>query len=114
MHAEKPTEPAARWSFVLYKAGDKPAMQRAEAGLRRLCDRYLEGRYTLEVVDVMDAAAEIPPDVLAVPLVVRKAPPPERRVIGDLSQMAKAAQGLGLTEADFIAGAKENSHSTES
>lgn len=87
--------------FVLYKAGDTPVMVRAEQNLRRLCERYLAGDFGLEVVDILTADAP-PLDVLAVPTVIRLSPPPEQRVIGDLSQAARAAEGLGLTDLDLI------------
>ncbi len=89
------------WFFVLYKAGDKPAMIRAESTLRRLCNHYLKDNYDLLVVDVLENNSDLPPDVLAIPTVIRIAPQPERRVVGDLSQAAKAAEWLGLTEAEL-------------
>jgi len=60
-------------------------------------------RHYLDVVDVLEAGAELPPDVLALPMVVRAAPLPERRVIGDLSQAVKAAEWLGLTAVELDA-----------
>lgn len=88
-----------RWHFVLYKAGDKPTMKRAERGLRRLCEHYLKDNYSLVIIDVLNDNVEVPPDILAVPTAIRTSPGPERRIIGDLSQVSKAAEWLGLSEA---------------
>ncbi len=90
------------WRFILYIAGEKPIMQHAESSLRRLCNEHLEGRHVIEVVDLFDLEADVPPDVLAVPTVIRVVPKPERRVVGDLSETAKAAEWLGLTEASLL------------
>ncbi len=87
------------WRFVLYLAGDKPGGHRAEKLLRMLCHRHLESGYEIEVVDVTDPESEPPRDVLAVPLIVRRSPLPEARVVGDLSQLDTAAEALGLADA---------------
>jgi len=87
-----------RWRFVLYKAGDRKVMRRAEATLREIGDRYLDGEYDLEVIDVLDPDAEFPPDVLALPTTIRVQPTPERRLVGDMSQVRSAAERLGLTD----------------
>ena len=87
------------YSFRLYVAGQTERSQAAEANLRALCDSRLSGRYELEVVD----AAEQPglaeeQRILATPTVIRLAPLPQRRVIGDLSDHHHAAYALGLPE----------------
>ena len=94
----------AGWRFVLYIAGDRPVMRSAEATLRRLCERFLGTGYTIEIVDVLHPTAEVPSDILAVPVTVRTSPAPECRVVGDLSSARKAAEFLGLTEAELLDG----------
>jgi circadian clock protein KaiB len=86
------------WEFVLYIGGENETCQRAESMIRRLCDHYLADRYTLTIIDVTDPSALVPPDVLAVPTTIRVFPRPERRVIGDLSDVKKAARGFGLLD----------------
>lgn len=87
------------WRLTLYTAGRSPTTERAEAALRRLCERYVPGRYEIEVVDIIAAGDSAPLDILAVPTVVRTSPAPERRVVGDLSQGDRAASSLGLSNA---------------
>lgn len=89
-----------RYSLCLYVAGQSERAQVAESNLRALCESRLPGRYELEVID----AAEHPDlaerrKILATPMVIRLAPLPERRVIGDMSDHSRAASALGLPDA---------------
>lgn len=95
-----PSAAAVGWRFTLFTAGDSDSMHRAEVNLRRMCEGYVPGDYAIDVIDVLDPNQTIPWDVLAVPVVVRTLPTPQRRVIGDLSQTRKAAEFLGLTEVE--------------
>jgi circadian clock protein KaiB len=88
---------SSAFSFRLYVAGPTGRSQAAEANLRAICDNHLGGRYQLEVVDAVErpdlAEAE---RILATPTVIRLSPLPQRRVIGDLSDHARAADALGI------------------
>jgi len=83
--------------FRLFVAGQSERSQAAEANLRALCDDHLAGRYKLEVIDTVQRPdlAEVE-RILATPMVVRLAPLPPRRVIGDLSHHRRAAAALGI------------------
>jgi circadian clock protein KaiB len=73
----------------------------AVARLRSLCETHLNGAYELEVIDV-----DVRPDlaeaegVVVVPTVIRMAPPPQRRVIGDLSDDVRTVAALGFPDPD--------------
>jgi len=85
------------YEFTLYIAGDSPRSERAVASIRRLCAEYLPGRYALAVIDVLDdprVAEEH--NVTATPTVVRTAPPPHRRVLGDLSDPVRVMHALDI------------------
>jgi circadian clock protein KaiB len=93
------------YAFRLYVAGQSERSQAAQTNLRKLCESFLPGRYELEVID----AAEDPglaeeQRILATPTVLRLAPPPQRRVIGDLSDHRRAAYALGLSREPGSAG----------
>lgn len=79
----------------LYISGNSPRAQAAIANLKRICEEDLAGRYTLEIVDVLEnpEAAEMD-KILATPTLVKSLPPPLRRVIGDLSDKDKVLLGL--------------------
>jgi circadian clock protein KaiB len=57
----------------------------------------LKGRYSLEIIDVYQQADVAEKDqLIALPLLIKKEPLPERRMIGDLSDTKKVLKGLGL------------------
>lgn len=92
------------YAFRLYVAGQTEKSQAAEANLRALCESRLPGGYELEVVDAVEQPGLAEEDrILATPIVVRLAPLPQRRVIGDLSDHQRAAYALGLPERPDLA-----------
>jgi circadian clock protein KaiB len=85
------------YSFRLYVAGQSVRSRAAVSNLRFLCESHLSSRYEIEVIDAVerpDLAEEA--RILATPTVVRVEPPPQLRVIGDLSDHGRAAEVLGL------------------
>jgi circadian clock protein KaiB len=90
---------AGEQSYVLrlYVAGATPRSQQAIANLTQICETQLQGRYTLEVVDIYQrpqlAADE---QILAAPTLVRLLPEPVARVVGDLSDKTRVLVGLDL------------------
>ncbi len=98
--AASPRPAVPRWDLCLYVAGRTPMALHALANLTSLCEAHLAGRYAIEVVDVREnPAAAVDGQVLALPAVVRRAPPPERRVIGDLSNVARVLRALAIADA---------------
>lgn len=88
-----------KYVFHLYVAGQTARSQAAEANLRALCGSRLPNGYELEVVDITrDPGIAEELRILATPVVVRIAPPPVRRAIGDLSDHRRAAHVLGLPD----------------
>lgn len=92
-------EPSHR--FTLYVTGRTQRSERASVNLRELCDdRLPAGSYEIEVIDVLDDPSRAEADrVIATPTVIRNAPLPRRRVIGDLSIADQAAHALDLPAA---------------
>ena len=92
-------EPAPDETYVLrlYIAGLTPQSSRAITNLRRICEAHLEGRYTLEVVDLYQqphlAQGE---QIVAVPTLIKRLPLPLRHLIGDLSDTERILVGLDL------------------
>ncbi len=75
--------------------GASPRTSTAIANLKRICEQELEGRYDLEIIDVLENP-EIAEDerILATPTLINSLPLPLRRVIGDLSDKDKVLLGL--------------------
>ena len=80
----------------LYVVGQARNSQAAIANLRRLCERELRGRCTLHIVDILEnpAAAETA-NIVATPTLIRRAPLPVRRIVGDLSLLDIVLDALG-------------------
>ena len=86
-----------RYCLRLFVAGTSPRSLRTIANLRRLCAAHLEGRVDLEIVDIYQQPHLAEQDqVVAAPTLVKLAPPPVRRIIGDLSDERRALRGLEL------------------
>ena len=92
-----PAEAQQMWDLRLYVTGQSPKCLRAIENLQRACEEHLAGRYQIEVVDLLEnprLAAE--DQILAVPTVVRRLPPPIRKIVGDLSDTERLLIGLQL------------------
>jgi len=83
----------------LFVAGMTARSTRAVANIRALCDKHLAGAYELEVINLYErpvlAGSE---QIIAAPTCVKRLPPPERRVIGDMSNTERVLAGLDLVE----------------
>jgi circadian clock protein KaiB len=81
----------------LYVAGQTPKSVLAIANIKGICEEYLQGQYELEVIDLYQqpqlAQGE---QIIALPTLIRKLPPPLRRIIGDLSNTERVLVGLDL------------------
>jgi circadian clock protein KaiB len=83
----------------LYVAGQTPKAQRAFANLRKICDEHLAGRYSIEVVDLLeDPQLGKGDQILALPTLVRRLPAPIKKIIGDLSNTERVLVGLDLRQ----------------
>jgi circadian clock protein KaiB len=86
-----------QWQLRLYVAGQSPKSLKAYANLVQLCDEELDSRYEIEIVDLAThpqlAAGD---EIVAIPTLVRRLPPPMRKIIGDLSDTDRVLVGLQL------------------
>lgn len=85
----------------LYVAGQTKKSLTAFANLKKICEEYLAGRYRIEVIDLLENPQLSKGDqILAVPTLVRKLPPPIKKIIGDLSNTERVLVGLDLRPVD--------------
>ena len=90
-------DPAKTWNLRLYVAGQTPKSVTAFSNLKKICEEHLQGRYTIEVVDLLKNPQLAKGDqILAIPTLVRKLPEPVRKIIGDLSNTVRVLVGLDL------------------
>ena len=94
----KPGQPASEsWDLRLYVAGQSSKSVAAFANLKRICEEHLAGRYTIEVIDLLESPQLAKGDqIVAIPTLVRRLPEPIRKIVGDLSNTEKTLVGLQL------------------
>jgi circadian clock protein KaiB len=81
----------------LYVTGKTSRTERAIANLKRICDEDLKGQYELQIIDVLENPQLAEDEkILATPTLIKRLPPPLRRVIGDLSDKEKVLLGLDV------------------
>ena len=85
------------YDLRLYIAGQTARSLAALANIQKICDEHLEGRYRIEVIDLLEHPQLARGDqILALPTLVRKLPEPIRKLVGDLSNTERALVGLDL------------------
>lgn len=92
--------PKEIWELRLYIAGQTPKSILALKNITKYCQEYLEGKYTIEIVDLLKNPRLAEGDqIFAIPTLVRKFPVPLRKIIGDLSNEEKVLVGLNIRPA---------------
>jgi circadian clock protein KaiB len=95
--AESAAPDLNRWNLRLYVAGQTPRSLTALANLKRFCEEHLSGRYTLDVIDLLENPQLARGDqIIAIPTLVRQLPSPVRKIIGDLSNTERVIVGLDV------------------
>jgi circadian clock protein KaiB len=93
----------AKYVLRLFVSGSTVRSALAVENIKRICEQHLKNRYDLEVIDIYqqpDLARD--EQIVAVPTLIKRLPPPQRRLIGDLSNLRTVLVGLDL-------GMRENS-----
>jgi circadian clock protein KaiB len=88
---------ADQWLLRLYVAGQTPKSVKALANLQEICETNLEGKYNIEVIDLLQNPQVGRTDqIFAIPTLVRKLPPPMIKIIGDLSNLERVMLRLKI------------------
>ena len=91
---------AERWDLRLYVAGQTPRSLAALENLKKICETHLKGKYKIEVVDLLVHPELARTDqIVAIPTLIRKFPPPMKRILGDLSNRERTLKGMALVPA---------------
>jgi len=81
----------------LYVAGQTSKSIEAFANLKKICEEHLEGKYSIEVIDLLKNPKLAKGDqILAIPTLVRNLPQPIKKIIGDLSNTERVLVGLDI------------------
>jgi circadian clock protein KaiB len=101
LNAQRPPDgsgnpPMSATTLKLYVVSGTPSSDRAIAAIEQL-HAALPGDVTVEVVDLGEHPEVAESErIVATPMLVRLAPEPMRRVVGDLSDLDRVRWGLGL------------------
>jgi circadian clock protein KaiB len=87
----------AKYVLRLYVSGSTLKSALAVDNIKRICEQHLKNRYDLQVIDIYQQPNLARDEqIVAVPTLVKRLPPPLRRLIGDLSDLKKVLLGLDL------------------
>ncbi len=87
----------AEWELRLYVAGQTPNCVKAFANLKKICEQELKGQYRIEVIDLLQNPELAQGDqIVAIPTLVRKLPPPVKKIIGSLKDTERVLVGLDI------------------
>ncbi|RBQ09888.1 circadian clock protein KaiB [Pedobacter miscanthi] len=85
------------YELRLYVAGRTSKSIVALENLKKICEEHLKGKYSIEVIDLLEKPQLAEGDqILAIPTLVKKVPEPVRKIIGDLSNVEKVLVGLDI------------------
>jgi len=86
-----------KYVLRLYINGSTLKSNLAIKNINQVCEQHLDGRYSLEIIDISQQANLARDEqIVAVPTLIKRLPAPLRRLIGDLSDQSKVLLGLDL------------------
>ncbi len=86
-----------KYLLRLYIAGTSTKSTRAIDSIRKICEEHLKDHYQLEVIDIYQQPTLAEGEqIVAVPTLVKRLPPPLRKFIGNLTDVEKILVGLDL------------------
>ncbi|MBD2594582.1 circadian clock protein KaiB [Nostoc spongiaeforme FACHB-130] len=86
-----------KYVLRLYVAGNTIRSMRAIQMLKKICEKYLEGRYEMEIIDIYQQPGILEKDhIFAVPTLIKELPPPLQKLIGDLTNVEKVVIALDI------------------
>ena len=87
-----------KYELKLYIVGHALSSQRAIVNLNTILNESgLEGKCNLEIIDISENPQLAEEEkIIATPVLIRKSPPPARKIVGDLGDKEKVLLGLDL------------------
>ena len=86
-----------KYKLRLFVTGTLPNSARAIININAICEKYLKDNYELEIIDIYQQPhLALEEEIITLPLLIKKSPLPEERMIGDLSDLKSVLRGLQL------------------
>ena len=87
-----------KYILQLFVAGVSLNSISAIENINMICEKYLKGRHELEIIDIyQQPSLVVKEEIIAIPVLIKKFPLPEERLIGDLSDTQIVLKELRLT-----------------
>jgi|SRR5882724_4186277 len=84
-----------KYILLLFVSGILQNSVRAIKNINRICEQHLKGNYKLDIIDIyQQPELAIREQIIVIPIMIIKSPLPERRIIGDLSNIEKVLETL--------------------
>jgi len=94
----KNKEPESEFVLKLFVSGASPNSVRAINNVKKVLTKYIKGKYSLSIIDIyQDKTVAESEQIIAVPMLIKKFPLPEKRLIGDMSDTKRVLKGLEIT-----------------
>ncbi len=88
---------SGKYVLRLYVTGTTIRSARAISNIKEICEEHLKGRYDLEVIDLyQQPVLAVGEKILAAPTLIKKLPPPLRKLVGDMSNTERVLLGLDI------------------
>ena len=82
----------------LYIADSATNSAQAVANLEAICQEYLQDRFTLEIINVLEFPERaLAAGILVTPSLTKLKPAPSARIVGNLSDRKRVLYALGIT-----------------
>lgn len=83
--------------FCLFVAGNEPKSRMARENLAQICDKYMNGRCRVDIVDVMENfQPALDNNIFVTPALLMVSPEPKVVIFGSLSDQVKVLEALRL------------------
>jgi circadian clock protein KaiB len=94
-------ETGTEYILNLYVTGMSPGSLKAIENLKSICEKYLQGKYSLEITDILKFPETMyENDLIASPTLIKRAPAPVKKLIGDLSNRERVLRLLSINSPD--------------
>lgn len=85
------------YELCIFIAGNSPKSANAQRNIEAICQHYLAGRYSLQVIDARQQPEKVfEEQLLGLPCLIKKRPGLVRRMVGDLSDTPRVLKLLGI------------------
>jgi len=86
-----------KYILRLFITGILPNSARAVVNCTAICEKYLKDRYELKIIDIyQQPELALEEDLIVIPILIRKSPKPELRIVGDLTNIETVLKELGV------------------